>query len=307
MDVRTLHEQSQGLLSGPLKHAKNAALAALLVPLAVAATDAQAQVAVSERSSRVDGTVTFQPGDGNYLYEFTVHNTTPCGGSGSGSGGCSGQQIVDWELPFFSTDDFDLLSITSPVGWRHEIIANPTDPNVSTDYYNDGGEGSFYGQYAWDYVAANDPLLDPLQGGDPGLYGSNPGVFDTPPFIIHWYTWDGAECFNPDFELTQDELDVGFCSFASSPVVPINPGGSLDGFSFVSAYSSRNAPYIASWFFEPPTQGDPPIGDSGFASPLSPARLLAQGDVSAVPEPEMLGLLGLGILGLAAARRRRRD
>jgi hypothetical protein len=104
-------------------------------------------------------------------------------------------------------------------------------------------------------------------------------------------------------ELTDEEIAAEVCSSAASPAAAIFAGDSLDGFSFVSNYSARSAPYLASWFFEPPTQGDPPIGDSGFASPLSPARQLAQGEV---PEPEAMALFGLGVLGLTLARLRRR-
>jgi hypothetical protein len=67
MDARSLRDQTQQLLSGPLKQAKGAALAALLVPLAVAVAPdaAEAGVEVAPRSSRVDRTVTFQPGNNN--------------------------------------------------------------------------------------------------------------------------------------------------------------------------------------------------------------------------------------------------
>jgi len=293
-----LVRQSRGLLSGPLKHVQGAALAAALAPLAAFAPSAADAGAAAPRTSRVDGTVTQQ--GSQFLYEFEVFNTTGYGGGGQ-------ELIVDWELPFFSLSDFDLNSVTSPVGWRHEIIANPTDANTQTRYYNnDGGEGGSegpYGQYAWDYDFANDPLLDPNQGGDPNLYGPNPGVFNAPPFIIHWYTWDAdLECFNQNFQLTQDEIDAGFCQVATSPVNPIGEGQSLDGFSFVSDFSSRNAPYLASWFREPPTQGDPPIGNQIFGLPDSPARQLAQG----VPEPAVLGLFGMGLIGVTLTRLRRR-
>lgn len=117
-------------------------------------------------SSRVDATVTLT-GSGQYLYSFEVFNTTLAPAQFQGV-----PVIMDWELPFFSLNDFDISSITSPPGWRHEIVTPPMPPSF------------------WNYDAASDPLLDPNQGGDPNLYGPNPEVFNNPPYVLHWVTDD---------------------------------------------------------------------------------------------------------------------
>jgi hypothetical protein len=134
-----------------------------------------------------------------------------------------------------------------------------------TGFYNN--PNGLYGHYQWDYNAANDPLL----GGNPNLYGPNPGVFNNPFLIIHWVT----------------TLDTN-----NNPTDPIGAGQSRSGFSFLSDYDSLPAPYQASWFFATPTTGDPPIPGQAFGTPNSPARQAAQ----AVPEPGTLVLLGIGAL-----------
>lgn len=254
------------LLERVLRNSRTAAIAAAFVTLgALAVPDpASAGVSVPQRSSRVDGTVT--PEGGQFRYKFEVFNTTR---------GCEGcPQIVDWELPIFSLTDVVASSILSPSGWLHEVIA----PGATTAYYNN--PTGPYGFYNWDYVAANDPLLVT----NPDLYGPNPGVFDNPPFIIHWYTED-----IPD----------------SSPANPINAGESLDGFEFLSAFSEFNAPYLSSWFFQPPVSGDPPSPNAVFATPNSPARQLAQ--ATAIPAPASVALIGIGLLGLVPYLRRRKS
>ncbi len=136
----------------------------------------------------------------------------------------------------------------------------------------------------WTYDAATDPLLDPSQGGDPNLYGPNPEVFENPPYVLHWFESSGG----------------------SGGAGPIFPGDFLNGFSFVSDYGSRSAPYLASWSSFPPRGGDPPIPDAGFGSPNSPARMAAQG----IPEPSSLVLFviaGSSLLAAAGCRRAKDD
>ncbi|MGI9457466.1 MAG: PEP-CTERM sorting domain-containing protein, partial [Aeoliella sp.] len=214
-------------------------------------------------TSRVDATVT-DNGDGTFLYEFEVFNTSddffpsgsgasPAGGGGGGGGGGGTPLIVDWELPLFDITDIDESSITSSSNWGFEIV---TDHDAIVAPNNED---------VWTYNAASDPIA---QAGD---YGPNPEVFNTPPVIIHWST-----------------------DFAGEPVAPIFPGGSRSGFSFLSDYSSLGAPYQASWFFLPQNTGDPPIPDSAFGTPNSPARQAAQG----IPEPSTLVMVGFGVLSL---------
>jgi hypothetical protein len=158
------------------------------------------------------------------------------------SGSGGTPRINNWELPLFDLGDIDLTSIESPNLWDFEIVAAPYDP-----------------EFAWTaYDPDTDPLLDPGQGGDPDLYGPNPEVFDNPPYVLHWY-------------------DITFTSAGAG----IFPGEFLSGFSFVSNYSARNAPYMASWVNDPPVGGDPPIPGAAFGTPFSPARMAAQG----IPEP----------------------
>ncbi|MDJ0632988.1 MAG: PEP-CTERM sorting domain-containing protein [Xenococcaceae cyanobacterium MO_188.B29] len=236
------------------------------------------------RSSRVDSNVTDQ-GNGEFLYEFEVFNT-----SGFGYGYGEGDEIiVDWELPIFSLDDLDVDSITSPQDWTFEIVErdgtiaySPDTSLIGTDSLFFNNPAGPYGQYEWDYIAADDPLLI----AEPDLYGPNPEVFETPPFIIHWYT------------LSADDEEIGFF-----PINPIFAQDSLDGFGFESEFTSINAPYLSSWFFLPPVGGDPPIpGGAGFGTPNSPARQQAQSITTPVPEPgSVLGLLVVGT-GIVASR-----
>ena len=219
-------------------------------------------VHAQDNTSRVDATVT--PVGNQFRYDFTVHNTSFGGVSAFGVGVTP--VIIDWELPLFALDDIDISSIQSPFGWYYEIVSPP---------YNTSQDGNVWTNYDTD----TDPLLDPAQGGDLNLYGPNPEAFDNPPYVLHWYE-----------------------SFESGGAGPIFPGQFLGGFSFVSDYSSRNAPYMASWNFFPPRGGDPPIPGSGFGSPNSPARMAAQG----IPEPStfvMLVMAGSSLLAAAGYRR----
>lgn len=222
-------------------------------------------------SSRVDATVT--PVGDKFLYEFEVFNTSPVL-SGSGYGGDTCDEIVDWELPLFDVEDLDVTSITSPSSWNFEILP----PDGTSDYYNN--PDSPYNPTGWNYTAADDPLLI----ADADLYGSNPQVFENPPLILHWY--------NP--------AD----SSSNLPTNSIFPGGSLGEFSFLSDFAPKNAPYLSSWFNRPPRRGDPPIPFGlTFATPNSSSRQQAQdiGNPISVPEPgSLLGLLGIGVLGVLA-------
>jgi len=206
-------------------------------------------------SSRVDATIT--PSGAQFMYAFEVFNTSGGGGEVGTAQFFGTPVIMDWELPLFSLSDLDVNSIVSPLGWQHEIVSPHTAPP------------SF-----WNYVAADDPLLDPGQGGDPNLYGPNPHVFENPPFVLHWFT-DDPETYG------------------------IFPGNSLGGFGFLSDFSPLNAPYLASWVDLPPRGGDPPIPGSAFGTPNSPARQIAQ-----QPEPSTILLAAMCGLGLMVMRRK---
>lgn len=259
MSYFELSARTRQLLSGPLKHVRKASLAAALVPLGSVALTESAMA--QENTSRVDAVVT--PVGSQFRYDFTVFNTSFFSSAGA-------PIIIDWELPLFELGDLDLGSIQSPFGWSHEIIAPPYNTSQGTNVWTT-------------YDPATDPLLDPMQGGDPNLYGPNPEAFDMPPYVLHWF----------------DDAGLG-----SGSTEGIFPQSFLSGFSFVSDYSSRNAPYMASWTSFPPRGGDPPIPGSGFGSPNSPARQAAQG----VPEPSTLVLFVMaGSSLLAAGYRRAKD
>lgn len=292
-----------------LKQLKMLALGSALAPIALLAGASGAQAGIQaefeclqERCSYVSGSTSGSAP--NVLYEFTVHNLSPIF-EGTGI-----NVIVDWELPIFDVND--VSNIQSPVGWTHEIIANPL--TNSTEYYNnpdfgfgleDQEPGGYFGQYSWEEYNFAD---DPQSGNPPGsAYGLNPEVFLDPPFIIHWYT---LSCFDPDptnNTTNNATLDLfgsecGDQLTLDSALRPIEEEQSLSGFSFVSNFGSTNAPYLASWLFEPPTAGDPPTPANLLGLPNSPAFQATQN----IPEPGTMTLLGIGVLGTAVALRRRR-
>ncbi len=252
MTAFELTQKTRQLLRGPLKHVRKAALATALVPLGAVALPDAAYAQLIQNTSRVDATVTSV--GSNFLYEFTVRNTS--GGfevltDDFVAASIGLPVIIDWELPLFDLDD--VSSIQSPFGWDYEIVEPPYETDLGPIWSS--------------YDAGTDPLLDPLQGGDPDLYGPNPEVFENPPYVLHWFA---------DFS-------------QSGGAGAIFPGGFLSGFSFESEFTSRNAPYLASWSEFPPAGGDPPIpgGLFAFGTPNSPARQAAQG----IPEPSSLVLL----------------
>ena len=252
------------------------------------------------QSSTVESEVTDQ-GNGTFLYKFEVFNlSSPFeeNDSDDEENELEDLLLVDWELPIFNLDDLNLSTITSPTDWTYEIVNldgeivhSPDSSRIGdpSDFFNN--EKGPYGDYGWNYVAATDPLLL----GDPDLYGPNPEVFETPPLILHWYTL-------ADFEEEDDDEDDDV-----TPLNPIFPQQSLNGFSFESEFSSINAPYLSSWFFLKPVTGDPPIpGGAGFGTPNSPARQQAQSVTVTVPEPaSILGMLAFGTYAAALGLKKR--
>ena len=114
---------------------------------------------------------------------------------------------------------------------------------------------------------------------DPFFAGPN-SPFTTVTQVLHWY----SACF-----ISGGDCDPG-----------ILPGGSLSGFSFVAAFDETAAPYQASWAVLPVLSGDPAFPLGGI--PNSPG---VQGLVQGVPEPGLLGLLGIGLVAAMLGRRRR--
>jgi hypothetical protein len=234
------------------RSAKTIALVAVMtLGLVCAPRDASAQV---DHSSRIDSTVTDQ-GDGTYLYEFTVHNTTV------GQFDGAGPLIVDWELPVMVPKGLslsDMVSqIQSPTGaafsggalgsgaisvqpWHYEVLSmdgiiadtsDPFSPGVgnASDYYNNAL--SAYGQYNWSWTKEDDPSYQ----ADSDVYGGDPDQWLTPDYLIHWYV-----------PVASAELDLS----------SILPGDSRNGFSFTSGFSSETAPNMASWDSLGSTIGD---------------------------------------------------
>lgn len=220
---------------------------------------------VSAQSSRVLDAV---EGSGPFDYGFRVCNTSFDGFEGFPA-------IRDWELPFFGTDlDTDneagITAIEVPAGWEISL----EEIGVSN------------GATGWDGVAEWQTDGNPMKDFFDAFFGgeaNNP--YNAHTHVLHFYT--------PFFE--GEFFD---CLFDPT----ICAGDSLEGFGFTSIFGPTNAPYQASWVFEPIQTGDPlfPLG----GQPLSPTILQALQPT--VPEPSTLALLAAGGLMMGAARRRRR-
>lgn len=173
--------------------------------------------------------------------------------------------LVDWELPWFGDAGINTASIMSPTNWNWSIETIGT-PNGAT---------------GWGGVAA---WQDP---GD-SFYAGASSPFTTATQVLHWFN----TCWAQSPALAT--VAVGGCGGQFDNAV--FPGGSLAGFSFVAAFDPVGAPYQASWATLPVRTGDPAFPLGGI--PNSP---LVQG----VPEPGLLGLLGVGLVALMLGRRRR--
>ena len=130
----------------------------------------------------------------------------------------------------------------------------------------------------WEGIASWQDPLDPFFAG-----AGSP--FTTVTQVLHWY----SECF-----LFRGDREGCFGGSANGILAP----GSLSGFSFVAAFDETAAPYQASWAVLPVLSGDPAFPLGGI--PNSP-RVQVQG----VPEPSLLGLLGIGLVAAMLGRRRR--
>ncbi|NKB56676.1 MAG: PEP-CTERM sorting domain-containing protein [Alphaproteobacteria bacterium] len=260
------------------KRIGTAALAGVLVPLAAAGmpSEAEAGSAFPDRRSHVEGGPTAE--GPAFRYNFEVFND-----SALYLGEINGiNRLVNWELPLFSLNGIDLGSITSPTDWSFEIIdingviqatAGAGVLGQQSDIYNNNNGP--YGEYAWNWTAGDDPVLN----ANPGIYGPDENQFETPEFILHWFSLPA------EFE---------------GALNPILEQDSLDGFSFLAEADGTNVPYQASWDQQPLTIGDPPSPD--------PTAVIGAPDnrTTSVPEPGAIALFATGLLGLLGLRRRRK-
>lgn len=175
--------------------------------------------------------------------------------------------IVDWELPWFDDAGIDTSTIFSPTGWTWAIET----VGVSNAFTGWEGEASW-----------QDP-------NDPFYFGDDSPFTDVTQ-VLHWYIEGqcGPETQFEPFEC--NDFNQG-----------IFPGNTLDGFGFTAAYSETDAPYQASWHLLPIQSGDPAFPLIGPASPK------ALGITNQVSEPGIIGLLGIGVLGMFASLRRRKQ
>ena len=297
--VRLLCDAGSGMLRRTWRQATKAGLVAALVPLGMIGLPGTAHA----QTSYVEGTVT--PQGGRYLYEFTVYNNGDDDDDAYGGYDGEGLVIVDWELPLIVGDGqtwSDVVdTIMSPTGdfgaafveadpqpWYYEVItpagiiqasSDPHSPGAgSASVYYDNPAGP-YGEYDWSWTKEADPVWQ----DNNDVYGPNPDRWLDPDYLIHWYTPDDPE---------------------ESPRDPIFPFDSRTGYSFMSDISGGNAPYMASWFFEPPTIGDPPSPQGGGPLPGIP------GPTPIVPLPAafpvalivMAGMAGVGYIRRRTAR-----
>lgn len=219
-------------------------------------------------------------GDGSYKFEYTLVNaTTPGGGIGVSSiEPESALLTVGWMLPLFSPTD--VRDITSPAGWVGEILS----ASEVTGVYNNAS--GIYGNFGWDDYELT---ADPDYQANPGVYGSNPSVFENAPYVVHWYV-------APD---TGDQPSAE----------ALSPLESANGFGFTADAAGTSAPFLSTWYILPPRPRDPSAPGSvyEFAIPNTQALQDARDGVSnAVPEPVTAAGFGFAAVaaGLAALRRR---
>ncbi len=186
------------------------------------------------------------------------------------NGGFDQQQpiLVDWELPWFG--DAGITNIVSPTNWNWAI------ETIGTANPGTGWEGDA----AWQ--DPNDPF-----------YAGAGSPFTTATQVLHWYNtcWanSGVGAANAAAAAVGTSCEGQFDN-------AIFTGSSLADFGFDATFDSTAAPYQASWAFLPIRTGDPAFPLGGI--PNSPS-------VRGIPEPGILGLLGLGLIALVVGRRRR--
>ena len=160
--------------------------------------EVQAQSEV-ERSSWVDGNVTYIPGDDKYLYEFTVYNTTTFPGDDDDDA-TENVTVVDWELPLMVGPGQDWTDVVSKINspWDYPHVGNePKAPGVTEEHtwyyevidpvsgyiwetndpnFTDGDTSGYYnidipyGEYDWSWTKEDDPVWQ----ADNDVYGPDP-------------------------------------------------------------------------------------------------------------------------------------
>ena len=215
--------------------------------------------------------------------------------------------IVDFEIPYFG-EETGIMDIGSPGGWEHHIVTlGDSGPNGWS-----GGISTENGpKFAWQINGPTKEFFDNLYGGAT----ANP--FNNVTRAIRWYhkaTFptppEGGEEEGEEEGGQSQCFDPANAETGQIPPTLICPQQSLAGFEFIADYPGTNAPDESSWASEVIIPNDPPLPDiSDEVSealaffPNSPA---VQRDAVQTPEPSTLGLLGLGVLGTAFVRIRRK-
>ena len=234
--------------------------------------------------------------------------------------------IADFEIPFFGSTDAELdgsdsdevndanvRDVGSPSGWAYQLVELGV-PN--TEGWTGGisdGEGGF--KFSWQIAGETKTFFD-------NAYGAaelNP--FNTVTTAIRWYDTatfaqgEGEDGFNScvNTETTEggpgsETNSEGEGEGESTPSGPnvICPLQSLDGFEFIADYPGANAPDESSWVSLQINPNDPPLPSGQLSVAFPNSGAVAEATAVQTPEPSTLGLLGLGLLGTAFVRIRRK-